>query len=198
MTSKGTIFAIIISILVEIAAMLGSTFWQIIVSRRIGVPDTLLPIFPMAKSIIAIALFFTLITHIRQTRLKWPLYGGFVSSIIGCLLLISVKSTNFWGYLILSVSLIFEALGGAVLATLRESLVAIHVDPAERSNILALLQTTVMLVSVPFGYIGGLLSDISRVLPFVLTIGLLLLGILATALYYNGNFRKSDNARGTI
>lgn len=55
-----------------------------------------------------------------------------------------------------------------------------------------------MLVSVPFGYIGGLLSDISRVLPFVLTIGLLLLGILATALYYNGNFRKSDNARGTI
>lgn len=198
MTSKGTIFAIIISILVEIAAMLGSTFWQIIVSRRIGVPDTLLPIFPMAKSIIAITLFFTLITHIRQTRLKWPLYGGFVSSIIGCLLLISVKSTNFWGYLILSVSLIFEALGGAVLATLRESLVAIHVDPAERSNILALLQTTVMLVSVPFGYIGGLLSDISRVLPFVLTIGLLLLGILATALYYNGNFRKSDNARGTI
>ena len=88
------------------------------------------------------------------------------------------------GYLILSVSLIFEALGGAVLATLRESLVAIHVEPTERSNILALLQTTVMLVSVPFGYIGGMLSDISRVLPFVLTIGMLLLGILATALFY--------------
>ena len=30
--SKGTIFAIVISIFVEIAAMLGSTFWQIIVS----------------------------------------------------------------------------------------------------------------------------------------------------------------------
>ena len=97
------------------------------------------------------------------------------------------------GYLILSVSLIFEALGGAVLATLRESLVAIHVDPAERSNILALLQTTVMLVSVPFGYIGGMLSDISRVLPFVLTIGLLLLGILATALYYRSAIRGNES-----
>jgi MFS family permease len=182
--SKGTIFAIVISIFVEIAAMLGSTFWQIIVSKRIGVPDELLPIFPMAKSIIAIVLFFTIITHIRQAKLKWPLYGGFLSAIIGCLLLISVKGTTFWGYLILSVSLIFEALGGAVLATLRESLVAIHVEPTERSNILALLQTTVMLVSVPFGYIGGMLSDISRVLPFVLTIGMLLLGILATALFY--------------
>ena len=49
---------------------------------------------------------------------------------------------------------------------------------------MALLQTTVMLVSVPFGYIGGALSDISRVLPFVLGIVLLVTGILATAFFY--------------
>lgn len=182
--SCGTIFAIIISILVEIVGMLGMTFWQIIASRRIGIPDTLLPIFPMARSILAILLFFTVVSRIRQTRLKWPLYGGFISSIIGCILLISISDAGVWGYVILSVSLVFEALGGAVLNTLRESLVAIHVDPVERSGIMALLQTTVMLVSVPFGYIGGLLSDISRVLPFVLSIALLLLGILATTLFY--------------
>ncbi|CUH93244.1 MFS transporter [Herbinix luporum] len=184
LNSRGTIFAILISILVEIVVMLGTTFWQIIASRRIGVPDTLLPIFPMAKSILSIILFFTVIAHIKQSKMKWPLYGGFVSSIIGCLLLISIKEVNLWGYIILSLSLIFEALGAAVLATLRESLVAIHVDSAERSGIMALLQTAVMLVSVPFGYIGGLLSDISRVLPFVLSIALLLLGILVTAIYY--------------
>lgn len=164
--------------------MLGMTFWQIIASRRIGVPDTLLPIFPMARSILSIILFFTLITHIKQSKLKWPLYGGFFSSIVSCILLISINNTGVLGYVILSVSLIFEALGVAVLSTLRESLVAIHVDHTERSGIMALLQTTVMLVSVPFGYIGGLLSDISRILPFVLCIGLLLLGVLATALFY--------------
>lgn len=185
LASRGTIFAIIISILVEIVAMLGMTFWQIIASRRIGVPDTLLPIFPMARSILSIILFFTIIAHIKQSKLKWPLYGGFISSILGCILLISISDTGVWGYVILSVSLIFEALGGAVLGTLRESLVAIHVDPTERSGIMALLQTTVMLVSVPFGYIGGLLSDISRILPFVLSIVLLLIGILATALFYH-------------
>lgn len=189
-TSKGTIFAIVISILVEIIAMLGSNFWQIIVSRRIGVPDTLLPIFPMAKSIITIVLFFTVISRINQSNLKWPLYGGFISTIVGCILLISIKSTSVWGYLILSVSLIFDALGNAVLGTLRESLVAIHADPSDRSSILALLQTTVMLVSVPFGYIGGMLSDISRALPFVLCIALSILGILATALCYR-NIRET-------
>ncbi|TAH70340.1 MAG: MFS transporter [Anaerolineaceae bacterium] len=182
--SKGTKFAIIISILVEIVGMIGMTFWQIIASRRIGVPDILLPIFPMAKSILAIVLFFTVIAHMKQSKMKLPLYGGFISSIISCLLLISITDTGVWGYVILSASLIFEALGMAVLHTLRESLVAIHVDPLERSGIMGLLQTTVMLVSVPFGYIAGVLSDISRALPFVLSIGLLLLGILATSVYY--------------
>lgn len=189
--SRGTIFAIIISVLVEIVGMLGMTFWQIIASRRIGVPDTLLPIFPMIRSVLSIFLFFTVIGHIKQTKLKWPLYGGFISSIIGCVLLISINGAGLWGYIVLLLSLIFEALGGAVLNTLRESLVAIHVDPTERSGIMALLQTTVMLVSVPFGYIGGLLSDISRVLPFVLSIALLLLGILATTLFYRN--RKVSN-----
>ena len=182
--SKGTKFAIIISILVEIVGMIGMTFWQIIASKRIGVPDILLPIFPMVKSILAIVFFFTVIAHMNQAKMKWPLYVGFISSMISCLLLILIGDTGVWGYIILSLSLIFEALGMGVLHTLRESLVAIHVDPAERSSIMALLQTTVMLVSVPFGYIGGLLSNTSRALPFVLSIGLLLLGILATALYY--------------
>ncbi len=184
MSSRGTKFAIIISILVEIVVMLGMTFWQIIASRRIGIPDTLLPIFPMARSIISIVLFFTIISRIRQTQLKWPLYGGFFSAIIGCGLLITITDTGIIGYIILAVSLLFESLGTAVLSTLRESLVAIHVHPEERSNILALLQTLVMLVSVPFGYIGGLLSDVSKTLPFVLSIVLLLLGIIATAYFY--------------
>lgn len=192
LSSRGTKFAIVISVLVEIVVMLGMTFWQIIASRRIGVPDTLLPIFPMARSIISILLFFTLISKINQKRLKWPLYGGFVSAIAGCALLITITNAGVWGYVILSVSLLFESLGTAILSTLRESLVAIHVHPEERSNILALLQTVVMLISVPFGYIGGLLSDISRVLPFVLCIALLLLGILATAYFYRRQSNKPD------
>ncbi|HHY82774.1 MAG TPA: MFS transporter [Clostridiales bacterium] len=183
--SKGTVFAIIVSILVEIVSMITMTFWQIITSRHIGIPDALLPIFPMIRSILSIVLFFTVISHIKQTRLEWPLYGGFISSIIGCVLLISIRNLGIWGYVLLSLSLIFDALGSAVLNTLRESLVAIHADPEERSGIMALLQTTVMLISVPFGYIAGLLSDISRKLPFVLSIILLLAGIAATALFYH-------------
>ena len=194
LTSRGTLFAIVISILVEIVSMIGMIFWQIIASRRIGVPDTLLPIFPMLRSVISIFLFFTVIAHIRQARLRGPLFLGFICSILSYLLLITVTGTSAIGYVILSISLILEALGGAILSTLRESLVAIHVDPEERSGIMALLQTTVMMVSVPFGYIAGLLSDLSRILPFVLSIFLLLLGIMATALYYHKPYKEFGKA----
>ncbi len=186
LSSPGTIFAIVVSVLVEIAGMIGITFWQIIASRRIGIPDPMLPIFPMVKSVLSILLFFTVLSRIKQTNLKLPLYGGFLSAITGALLLISVPGTGLMGYLLLCASLIFEALGSATLGTLRESLVAIHVNPEDRSRIMALLQTTVMLVSVPFGYIGGLLSDLDRTLPFVLNMGLLSLGMLATFLFFRG------------
>lgn len=183
-SSSGTRFAILISVLVEIAVMIWITFWQIIASRRIGIPDTLLPIFPMVKSVLAIVLFFTVLGRINQNRLKKPLYGGFLCALLAAIFLVLVPGTGIIGYILLTISLGFEALGFAVLHTLRESLVAIHVHPEDRSRVMALLQTTVMLVSIPFGYIAGLLSDANRALPFVLTMALSLLGILATRAFF--------------
>jgi len=138
----------------------------------------------MVKSILSILLFFTVISRINQSKLKLPLYSGFASVIIGSLILISIPGTGVLGYILLTFSLLFEALGLSVLHTIREALVAIYADPEQRSAIMAILQTVVMLVSVPFGYIAGLLSDISKILPFVLCIALSLLGILMTLIFY--------------
>lgn len=192
--SLGMKFAIVISILVEIVMSIAGTFWQIIVSKRIGVPDVLLPIFPMMKSLMSMILILTVLTHIRQYRLKLPLYGGFFCMIVSDLILIAIRRPGVLGYMLLVGSLFFEALGGAVLNTLRESLVAINADPEDRSNVMALLQATVMLVSVPFGYIAGILSDRSRVLPFVLCIVLLITGIFATMIFYG----KADREKAAL
>ncbi|GHU69010.1 hypothetical protein FACS1894184_12230 [Clostridia bacterium] len=183
-SSRGTSFAIVISVLVEIVGMISVTFWQIIASRRVGVPDTMLPIFPMVKSVLSIAFLFGIIGRMKQTRLKMPLFGGFACAMMGCVLLIAAPQNSWVGFAVLFLSLAFEALGNATLNTLRESLVAIHVRPEDRSGVMALLQTLVMLVSVPFGYIGGVLSDISKPLPFVLSMSLLTIGLLATAFVY--------------
>jgi MFS family permease len=188
--SKPTLFAIVISIIVEIVAMLNTTFWQVIASKRIGISDTMLPIFPMISSMMAIFFYFTVIGHMDQKKMKWPLVMGFGSTIISSIILILTPSHSAWTYLVLFASIALSSLGGGLLAVLRESIVAINVDAHERSRIMAILHMVVMLISVPFGYIGGYLSDQNKILPFVLVIGLGMAGILVTLIYGRARHRK--------
>ncbi|GHV88391.1 hypothetical protein AGMMS50267_07510 [Spirochaetia bacterium] len=182
--SPGTIFAILISALVGIVGMVNTTFWQVIVSKKIGVPDTLLPFFPMLRSILSLFFFFTVIPWLTGKNLRFPLLLGFAVYLVGQTILILTPVEGTLRYPVLIVSLIFDGFGGGILAMLAESLVALHVDPAERARVLALLQMTIMFVSAPFGWIAGLLSGISRNLPFVLNLVMLLTGIAATVVYY--------------
>jgi hypothetical protein len=62
--------------------------------------------------------------------------------------------------------------------------VALNVDVAERARVMALQHMLIMFSTSPFGWIGGLLSGISRSLPFVLNIVLLGIGIIVTLGYY--------------
>ncbi|GHV32366.1 hypothetical protein AGMMS4952_22600 [Spirochaetia bacterium] len=182
--SPGTIFAILISALVGIVGMVNTTFWQVIVSKKIGVPDTLLPFFPMFRSILALFFFFTIIPWLTKKTLRLPLLLGFAVYFAGQTILLLTPVEGPLRYPVLLLSLIFDGFGLGMLAMLAESLVALHVDPAERARVLALLQMTIMFVSAPFGWIAGLLSEVSRNLPFVLNLVILFTGFAATAGYY--------------
>jgi hypothetical protein len=75
---------------------------------------------------------------------------------------------------------------------LSESLVALHVNKAERARVMAIQHMIIMFATSPFGWIGGLLSSVSRSLPFVLTMVLLLAGIVVTLAFY----RKTNIPQG--
>jgi xanthine/uracil permease len=77
---------------------------------------------------------------------------------------------------------------------LAESLVALHVDAAERARVMALQHMIIMFATSPFGWIGGLLSGLSRSLPFVLNQALLLTGLGATLFYYRNRDRLPGEA----
>ncbi|MDR0908946.1 MAG: MFS transporter [Spirochaetaceae bacterium] len=182
--SKGTLFAILISALVSIVGMINTSFWQIIVNKRIGVPDSFLPLFPMFRSIISMIFLFTLIPWLTHKGLKHPLRYGFASYFIGQLLLILTPLQGDFRYPVLLVSCVFDAFGSGALAMMAESLVALHVDEAERARVLSILMMIIMLVSTPFGWIAGLLSETARWLPFALNLILLATGWTAGTLFY--------------
>jgi MFS family permease len=182
--SKGTVFSLVITALVVTVGMVNVTFWQVIASKKLGVPDSLLPLFPMFRSLIAITFFFTVIPRITRKSLKMPLLLGFASYAVGQTLLILAPGHSPLMYAVLCVSLLFDGFGAGILVMLAESLVALNVDVAERARVMALQHMIIMFVTSPFGWIGGLLSVISRNLPFVLNIVLLVTGIMVTLGYY--------------
>ncbi|CAM3299528.1 MFS transporter [Occultella aeris] len=187
--SKGTIFSLVIAALVAAVALVNGVFWQVVVNQRLGVPDALLPFFPMVRSLLSVLFFFTIIPRLTHaSALKVPTLIGFSVYLAGQLLLVSIPAPDGAAtastYLMLAVCLLLDAFGAGILFMLSESLVALHVDRNERSRVMAIQRTTVMLATAPFGWISGWLSGMDRSWPFLLTSVLLVLGLVVTARFW--------------
>ena len=187
--SPGTMFALVIAVLVGAINSVNGTFWQIIINKKLFVPDPALPFFPMVRSLLAIVFLFTVIHRVTgTTRFRWPLVAGFGTYFVGQALVSGIPAPDgaagLQTYALLGVCLLFDSFGIGMLAMLAEAIVALHVDQTERSRVMAVQRTVVMLAISPFGWIGGALSGVNRGLPFVLTAVVALVGVVASLWYY--------------
>jgi hypothetical protein len=195
--SKGTVFSLAIAAIVSAVALVNGTFWQVVISQRLGVPDPLLPFFPMIRSLLSLAFCFTIIPWLTHARhLQRPTLWGFVTYLAGQLLLVFIPAPDGgpgWStYALLGVCLLLDAFGAGILFMLTESLVALHVDRDERSRVMAIQRTVVMLLTAPFGWISGWLSGMDRTWPFVLTSALLGLGLVVTSRFWVTTHSATD------
>jgi MFS family permease len=188
--SKGIVFSIAITVLVRIVGTLNTTFWQVIASKKLLVPDPMLPLFPIVKSIVAIIFLFLVVPRLSKGLLKLPLLVGFACYFIGQAILILIPPDFGGKYILLGVSLVFDGFGFGTLDMLAVSLIAIHIHLGERARVMAILNMIIMTAVSPFPWIGGMLSDISRNFPFILNLCLLVAGILVTFVYYRKGARE--------
>lgn len=187
--SKGTIFSLTIMAIVGAVTLINTTFWQIVINKELGVPDPLLPFFPMVRSLLSVLFFFTIIPRLTHpTRLRTPTILGFGVYLGGQLLLVAIPAPDGAAtastYGLLAVCLLLDAFGAGIMFMLAESLVALHVDRHERSRVMAIQRTAVMLVTAPFGWISGWLSSVDRDWPFLLTSALLTLGLVLAGWFW--------------
>ena len=187
LSSRGTVFSIAISALACIVSTINNAFWQIIVSKKLMVPEAALPLFMIFRSMLAIIFLFFVIPKFSKGLLKLPLVLGFAVYFAGQSLLINVPADGTLKYPLLCLSLVFDGFGVGMLGMLSESLIALHVNPDERAGIMAIRYMLMMVAASPFGWIGGFLSEISRNLPFALNMTLLATGVVLTLLYYHKN-----------
>jgi len=80
-----------------------------------------------------------------------------------------------------------------LVSTLVNKWVVTTVDAEERARIMAILYTVVLMVTSPFGWIAGRISEINRRLPFVLLAVLVGVGILLVWLGARRSAEKDEN-----
>ena len=74
--------------------------------------------------------------------------------------------------------MVLEACSLVLIQPFMDSLVARSVDARERARIMALLNVVVISLTSPFGWLAGLMAEADQRLPFMMNIGLFVLGAI--------------------
>jgi uncharacterized membrane protein YeaQ/YmgE (transglycosylase-associated protein family) len=69
-----------------------------------------------------------------------------------------------------------EACSFAAVSPLVDKMVVLTVDPKERARIQSIIYVGIILLTSPFGWIAGTLSEVNKNLPFTLNILLFMIG----------------------
>ncbi|NLV91601.1 MAG: MFS transporter [Firmicutes bacterium] len=173
--ARQTLISLGIMLVMSICTMVNGTFWAILVTERLQIPQQNIAMFPFVKSVVMLGCFFFVMPKISRLHFRRPMLTGFALFILSQLLLVS---SPVGGYVILLVSMVLEACSLVLIQPFMDSLVARSVDARERARIMALLNVVVISLTSPFGWLAGLMAEADQRLPFMMNIGLFVLGAI--------------------
>ena len=150
-------------------------FWPLLVTSKLGVSEESLSIYATLRTLVMLVCYFTVVPRMTAERFKHPLLLCFLLQAAAKVLLIVMPEGATW---LLVLTVLMEAFSLSLLNPLTESLQMINLDVQERARMLALFYALVLLVTSPMGVIAGWLSQVHRMLPFVLTLGLYAVAIV--------------------
>jgi MFS family permease len=186
-----TLYLAAILLVMQITWTISGSFWSIIVTQKLGLPEQYLAIFPFIKSSILLAFFFAVNPLINRINFRTPLVLGFLGYVVSQLLLVL---TPVQGYAVLVVSVFVEACSYAMVAPLVDKLTVLTIDAKERARIQSIVFMFIILITAPFGWIAGTLSEVDKALPFLLNIALYLVGA-GLAYIIGSQFQERSDTR---
>jgi MFS family permease len=189
--SPQTLYTAGIMLVLSISSIISGSFWSIIVTEKLHIPARDLAYFPFVRSAIMLLFFFVVMPRIRRLHFMLPLVLGFLGFVVSNLILISAPDQ---GYPMLGISVFLDACSFAAVGPLVDRMVVLTVDPRERARIQSILYVGIILLSSPFGWIAGTLSERGKSLPFVLDIVLLSAGAVLALLAGRASQRSSASS----
>lgn len=147
------------------------SFWPLLVTDKLGIAEENLSVFMTVKSLLMLASYFLIVPRVEAVRPTKPLKTALLMLLAGQVLMLMMPQGAYglvMGYVVL------EAIALSVLSPLTNSLQMMSVDADERARMLGWFYAMTMLVTAPFGVFAGWLSEMNRMLPFILTSVMLL------------------------
>jgi MFS family permease len=152
---------------------LNENFWPLLVKARLNMADENLSLFATIRSLAMLLFYFTLVPRIDMKRYRKPMLAGIM--LMACVQAAMV-TLQAGAYAIVAAGVLLEALSLSMLIPLMTTLQMISMDVEERSRMLGFFNAMLLLVTLPFGALGGFLSGINRSFPAALNLLLLALG----------------------
>jgi MFS family permease len=180
-----TLYTAGIMLVISIASLIGGSFWAIIVTEKLHIPAENIAFFPFIKSAITLVFFFVVTPRLNKMHFKVPMVVGFLGFIASQVVLITAPEL---GYPSLILSGFLEACSFAAVGPLVDRMTVLTISAKERARIQSILSVGIILLTSPFGWIAGTLSEINKDLPFILNAALFAVG---AALAYVAGSRKS-------
>jgi MFS family permease len=173
--ARQTLYTAGIMLIFSISMLISNTFWSVIVTQKLNFPDQALSYFPFVKSAVMILFLFVVMPRISILHFKIPMLVGFLAFAISQVVLIFTPAQS---YAVLLVNVLLEAFSFATVSPLIDRMTVLTIEPKERARILSILYVGIILLTSPFGWIAGKLSEFNKDFPFILNIILFALGAL--------------------
>ena len=173
-----TCFAVITSI--------NDKFWPLLLTDKLLIPDTTLPMLNTLRTLGMLVLYFTLGPRLDIRRFKKPvmLGMGLYAGISLMLFFLPGGSGSLW---LVSFGVAVEALSLSMLNPLIPALNMQMMEKEERARMLSLATMFSLLIASAFAPVSGMLSELNRGLPM-----LLLCAAALTAVYLTHRLDKAN------
>ena len=142
------------------------SFWPLLVTDKLGIAEENLSVFTTVKSLLMLGSYFLIVPRVEAIHPQKPLKTALLLLLAGQILMLVMPKG---AYALVLVYVVLEATALAILTPLTSSLQMMSVNEEERARMLGWFYAMTMLVTAPFGAFAGWLSEMNRVLPFILT-----------------------------